>query len=172
MRWFLALDERLAQAERALLVAVCAALVLLMMAQVVLRYVFSAPLFWAEEAAVQLLVLMTLFGLALLVHQRQLITIDLLPAALPARLRDALAVLLAALMLALLCFVARLGWDWVARPDVRLEIGATLRLPRWINYSALPLAFSCMAWHQAAALLRALQQALRHTRGAPAQGRA
>ena len=60
MRWVDAIDRRLAQAERALLVAVCAALVLLMMAQVVLRYVFSAPLFWAEEAAVQLLVLMTL----------------------------------------------------------------------------------------------------------------
>lgn len=159
MRWIDAIDSRLAQAERALLIGVCAALVLLMMAQVVLRYVFSAPLFWAEEAAVQLLVVLTLFGLSLLVRQRQLIAIDLLPSALPVRLRHVLAAVLAALMLALLCFIAALGWDWVARPDVRLEIGATLRLPRWINYSLLPLAFSCMAWHQAAALLGALRQA-------------
>lgn len=157
MRWFHAIDERLAQAERALLIAVCAALVLLMMAQVVLRYVFGAPLFWAEEAAVQLLVVMTLFGLSLLVHGRQLIAIDLLARALPRRLQGVLQVLLAALMLALLCFVAHLGWDWVQRPGVRLEVGATLRLPRWINYSALPLAFACMAWHQGAALLHALR---------------
>lgn len=159
MRWLHAIDERLARAERALLIAACAALVLLMMLQVVLRYAFGAPLFWAEEAAVQLLVVMTLFGLSLLVHGRRLIAIDLLPHALPRRLRDVLAALLAALMLALLCFVAHLGWDWVQRPDVRLEIGATLRLPRWINYSALPLAFTCMAWHQAAALLHALRRA-------------
>ena len=105
----------------------------------------------------QLLVVMTLFGLSLLVHGRQLIAIDLLARALPRRLRDVLQVMLAALMLALLCFVAHLGWDWVQRPGVRLEVGATLRLPRWINYSALPLAFACMAWHQGAALLHALR---------------
>ena len=166
MRWFHAIDEHLARAERGLLIAVSAALVLLMMAQVVLRYVFGTPLFWAEEAAVQLLVVMTLFGLSLLIHRRQLITIDLLSRSLPRRLQGVLAVVIAALMLALLCFVAHLGWDWVQRPDVRLEVGATLRLPRWINYSALPLALTCMAWHQAAVMLHALQALAHPTRGA------
>lgn len=156
MRWVDAIDRRLAQAERTLLIAVCAALVLLMMAQVLLRYVFSAPLFWAEEAALQLLVVMTLFGLSLLVRERQLVAVELLPQALSVRLRRSLQALLALLMLALLCFVAWLGWQWIAQPGVRLELGATLRLPRWISYSALPLAFSCMAWHQGAAFLRAL----------------
>ena len=135
-----------------------------MMVQVVLRYFFSAPIFWAEEISVQLLVFATLFGLSLLVQQGQLVSIDFLPRALPERARRGLMVLLGGVMLALLVFVAWLGWDWVNRPDVRMELGATTQLPRWYNFSALPLAFALMAWHQFAAIVRDL----RALGGAPA----
>ena len=60
--------------------------------------------------------------------------------------------------------MAWLGWDWVNRPDVRMELGATTQLPRWYNFSALPLAFALMAWHQFAAIVRDL----RALGGAPA----
>ena len=61
------LDRGLARVERWLLIATAAAMTIIMMTQVVMRYFFSAPIFWAEEISVQLLVLMTLFGLSLLV---------------------------------------------------------------------------------------------------------
>lgn len=155
-----AIDRRLAQAEQALVIALTAAMTGIMMTQVVMRYFFSAPLFWAEEMSVQLLVFITLFGLSLLVHKSQLVSIDFLPQALPARARHALLALLGGLMLALLLFLTWLGWDWVNRPDVRLELGATTQLPRWYNFSALPLACALMAWHQFAAVLRELQAAM------------
>lgn len=153
-------DRRLAQAEQALVIALTAAMTGIMMTQVVMRYFFSAPIFWAEEISVQLLVFITLFGLSLLVRESQLVSIDFLPQALPARARHALLALLGVLMLALLLFITWLGWDWVNRPDVRLELGATTQLPRWYNFSALPMAFALMAWHQFAAILRELQAAL------------
>jgi len=149
-----ALDARIARAEALLAIALTAALAAIMMAQVVLRYCFSAPLFWAEEISVQLLVLVTLLGLSLLVRTRQLVAIDVLAALLPPLPRRVLGALLAALMLALLASIAWLGWQWVGRADVRLELGATTRVPRWWSYSAFPLAFSLMAWHQLAELLR------------------
>ena len=151
------IDRGLAVAERGLVIALTAAIAGIMMVQVVMRYFFSAPIFWAEEISVQLLVFVTLFGLSLLVRQGQLVSIDFLPRALPERARHALLALLGVVMLALLIFIAWLGWEWVMRPDVRMELGATTQLPRWYNFSALPVAFGLMAWHQLASIVRELR---------------
>ncbi|MDD3936479.1 TRAP transporter small permease [Rhodoferax sp.] len=151
------IDQSLAWAEQVLVIALTAGIAGIMMTQVVMRYFFSAPIFWAEEISVQLLVFVTLFGLSLLVQRVQLVTIDFLPRALPDRARHALLAVLGGVMLVLLVFIAKLGWEWVNRADVRLELGATTQLPRWYNFSALPLAFGIMAFHQFAAILRDLR---------------
>ena len=150
------IDQSLAKAEQVLVVILTAGIAGIMMTQVVMRYFFSAPIFWAEEISVQLLVFVTLFGLSLLVQRVQLVTIDFLPRALPERARHALLAVLGGVMLVLLVFIAKLGWEWINRADVRLELGATTQLPRWYNFTALPLAFAIMAWHQLAAILRDL----------------
>lgn len=154
------IDQSLARAEQVLVIALTAGIAGIMMTQVVLRYFFSAPIFWAEEISVQLLVFVTLFGLSLLVQRVQLVTIDFLPRALPDRARHALLAVLGGVMLVLLVFLTKLGWEWVNRADVRLELGATTQLPRWYNFSALPLAFAIMAFHQFAAILRDLRALL------------
>ncbi|MDD4999529.1 MAG: TRAP transporter small permease [Thiomonas arsenitoxydans] len=152
-------DQFLAKAEHGLVIFLTAGIALIMMLQVVMRYFFSAPIFWAEEVAVQLLVFATLFGLSLLVQRGQLVSIDFLPRALPPRACQGLLALLGLVMLALFAYMAKLGWEWVNRPDVRLELGATTQLPRWYNFTLLPLAFAMMAWHQFAGVLRALRAA-------------
>ncbi len=156
LRWAEAFDSRLARAEQLAAGALIAALTAIMLAQVVLRYFLRAPLFWAEEVCAQLLVFATLLGLSLLVRAHQWVAIDWLVQALPGRLRQGLQLLQALAMLALLCWLAWLGWDWIGRPEVRSELGATIRLPRWYSFSAFGLAFTLMAWHQFAALLRTL----------------
>ncbi|ANQ85599.1 TRAP transporter small permease [Azoarcus olearius] len=148
------LDRALASVERLVAIALTAALTAIMIAQVILRYFFNSPLFWAEEIAVQLLVFITLIGLSLLVHAGHLVTIDFLSRALGDTGRGVLAIVLGLGFLVLLTFVAKLGWDWVMRPDVRMELGATTQLPRWYNYSLLPGAMLAMAFHQFAAVLR------------------
>lgn len=154
------IDLSLARAEQILVIALTAGIAGIMMTQVVMRYFFSAPIFWAEEISVQLLVFVTLFGLSLLVQRVQLVTIDFLPRALPDRARHALLAVLGGVMLVLLVFLTKLGWEWVNRADVRLELGATTQLSRWYNFSALPLAFAIMAFHQFAAILRDLRALL------------
>jgi TRAP-type C4-dicarboxylate transport system permease small subunit len=67
--------------------------------------------------------------------------------------------------------MAQLGWDWVNLPESRTELGATTQLPRWYNYSALPLAMATLAFHQFAAVLRHLRAALWPV-DAPAKGAA
>ncbi len=157
-------DGALAAIEKVLIVLLTTALVGIMMAQVVLRYFFNAPIFWAEEVSVQLLVYMTLFGLSLLVRSDGLVCIDFVPRALSDRGRHMLLALIGVLMLAMLVYVVWLGWGWITRPEVRIEQSATLRFPRWYSYAVLPVAVAAMAWHQFAAVLRHLH----HLRGVAA----
>lgn len=157
------IDDMLAAIERVLVIALTAAITVIMMAQVTLRYFFNAPIFWAEEISVQLLVFTTLFGLSLLVRSGELVSIDFLPRALSPKARHALLALLGLAMLAMLVFVAWLGWGWLSRPEVRIELSATTQLPRWYSYAFLPVAVAAMAWHQFAAMLRHVQHL-----GAPA----
>lgn len=153
------LDRWLAQTEKALVIALTAGIVGIMMAQVIRRYFFSNPLFWAEEIAAQLLVFVTLFGLSLLTQGDRLVSIDFLPRALPAPARHALLAGLGLLFLGLALFMAKLGWDWIQLPESRMEMGATTQLPRWYNYSALAVAMATTAFHQLAAVLRHLRAA-------------
>ncbi|MDP3844243.1 MAG: TRAP transporter small permease [Oxalobacteraceae bacterium] len=157
-------DKGLAVIERGLLVAFIGAITCIMMTQVVLRYFFSAPIFWAEEISVQMMVFATLIGLSLLVHHGRLVTIDFLPNALPDRARHLLMAAVGVVMLALFLFVSWLGWDWISRPEVRIELVATTQLPRWYNYAVLPLAVTIMSWHQFVAILRELHAFIRGTK--------
>jgi TRAP-type C4-dicarboxylate transport system permease small subunit len=67
-----------AAAMHASLGAMAAALVLMTLVQVVLRYFFASPLVWVEEASVMLLLLMTWVGAALLWLQRGHMAVDIL----------------------------------------------------------------------------------------------
>lgn len=155
------IDAGVATAERWLVIVLTVALTVIMMAQVVFRYFFHSPIFWAEEVAVQLLVFVTVFGLALLVQQKQLVTIDFVARALKGRTRSAVMALLALVALAIFVFVTWYAWDWIQREDVRMELSATTQLPRWYNYAALPVAMTLMTWHQFVVFLREVQAAVK-----------
>ena len=56
------IDRLIGQIEYALLIGLTVSLTLILSAQVVLRYFFSSPLFWAEEVAVQILISATIIA--------------------------------------------------------------------------------------------------------------
>jgi len=145
-------DEFLATVEKLFLNLFTGALVLILTVQVILRYVFSRPLFWAEEISLQLLVFSTLTGLSLLLKTRQMIVIDMVIAALPTHLKKKLTILLQILALGVILFFAYQGTLWILRPDVRMESAPTTGLPIWINYAMFPITFYAMAFHLAAGL--------------------
>ena len=146
-------DEFLASLEKWIITLLTGALVLILMSQVILRYVFSRPLFWAEEISVQLLVFITLFGLSLLLKSQQMIAIDMIIGALPARLKSKVQMALQVVSLAVIVFFAYQGTLWILRPEVHLEMSPTTGLPIWINYAVFPLTFYGMTFHLAAGLI-------------------
>jgi C4-dicarboxylate transporter DctQ subunit len=154
---FFVVDDRLALLEKLIAMTVAALITLIIVAQVVLRYGFNAPLFWAEEAASQLMVFLTLLGLSLLIHSGRLISIEFVPNLASGVGKKFLYVLYGACIIALVLFLVWLSYTWMMKPQVRMEISPTTRIPRWYNYSVLPVALLAMAYHQ---LIRTIRQLL------------
>lgn len=142
------IDDTVTQLERWLLSLLVAAIAGIIMTQVVLRYGFSAPLFWAEEVAALLMVFVTLLGLSLLIHSERLIAIEFLPGLLGNRARHVMTALFGSAIVALLVFIAWLAVTWIQQPQVQIELSSTTRLPRWYSYAALPVLLSFTILHQ------------------------
>lgn len=150
------IDRYLITGERYLLGILTGLMALIMICQVVLRYAFNRPLFWAEEISVELLVFMTLFGFSVLLQSRKLIEIDILKNVFPKKLDHVILVVLQVVGLGVLAVLAWKGTVWVLRPEVRSELSPTTRIPLWINYTLFPAAFYLMVFHQAVGLVNLL----------------
>ncbi|QEY23863.1 TRAP transporter small permease [Neisseria animalis] len=142
------LDSGIARGEQWLLAVFCGILTLIMVIQVVLRYFFNAPLFWAEEISTQLLAFITALGLAYLTHTKQHICIDFVIGKLNGKARTAVALVSNTLLLALMTVLCFYAWEWVLRPEVQAEISGTTGLPRWYTFAALPVALTLLCLHQ------------------------
>jgi len=154
------LDALVAQIEGILVRVICLALTLILMAQVVLRYGFSRPIFWAEEISVKLLVFMTLFGVGLLIHKQQLIAIDIVSSRIRGRAKACLELLLCVVATVVVGAVAVEATQWVLRPEVQVELSPTTQLPIWYSYAMLPTAFYFMLVHQITALVTLTKRAV------------
>lgn len=110
----------------------------LVLAQIVLRYGFGAPLVWSEEAARYLYVWLAFLGWVVAARRGTHIAIGLLAARLPARLRrilDRLGLALTALFaLGLLGHGSVIAWRNRDVPMVTMPAGF------WLVYAAAPVA--------------------------------
>lgn len=154
------IDNTITQLERWLVSLLVAVISGIIMTQVVLRYGFSAPLFWAEEVAALMMVFVTLLGLSLLIHSERVIAIEFLPRLLGNRARHVMAALFGLVIVALLVFIAWLAVTWIQQPQVRMELSSTTRMPRWYSYAALPVLLSFMILHQLVLVLKHASAAL------------
>ena len=84
-RLFARADAALGYAETAFIGAAIAAASLVLFVNVVLRYVLLAPISWAEEISIYLVIWIVFVGGSVLIRTGGHITVDLLPRALPPR---------------------------------------------------------------------------------------
>lgn len=141
-------NDSIAKLEVFLTVVLMGLLVLIMVAQVVLRYFFNSPLFWAEEISLQLLVLITLFGVSYLTYKRSTLQVDLLQHYLSVKMKHVMSIILAIINLVVYVVLAYLFVTWATDPMVQADVSGTTGLPRWYNYAVASLAICFMAYHQ------------------------
>jgi TRAP-type C4-dicarboxylate transport system permease small subunit len=134
-------------------VLVFAAIVVLIFANAVGRYVAGASLIWAEELVIALIPWLAMSGMFLAIRRRQVIRIEAFTAMMPPRLQQLLAVAVPLVAAAALTVLAYHAFTYVALfgGDRLVYLG----LPRgWftsamvIGAGACALAFAADAWWQ------------------------
>lgn len=137
--------------EETLLILLLAAMTLLSVWQVVLRYVFNSGLLWALEATTTMFGWLVLLGISYGIRTHAHIGIDLLARSLrpPGRRAVGLAVILLGLLYAGIMTYGSVKYEIRM---VKLDVmGQDIPLPRWVLGLCLPIGFGLL-------ILRLLEQ--------------
>jgi len=131
MKW---LDEHF---EQAILVMLLAMIVLIMLLQVIMRYVFNNSLSWPEELARILFVWFTFIGLSYSTAKRIHVRIDLLVNVFPAGLKNTILFLVDLLMLSFFIIIGAKGISALNKLVISGQATAALGIPIQYIMSAL-----------------------------------
>ena len=148
-------DRLLGAAENVFIGGAMAFASALLFVNVVLRYVFRAPLPWAEEVAIYLIVWIVFIGGSVAVRTRGHIAIDLLPLVLSPANRRRLALAVGLVMVLFLAVFFYYSGEHTLRIRAGGQVMPVLQAPMWLAYLAMPVGSFLMGLRtvQALALL-------------------
>jgi TRAP-type C4-dicarboxylate transport system permease small subunit len=124
----------------------------------VLRYVFLAPINWAEELTLYLMVWIVFVGGAVAVRTRGHIAIDLLPLALAPGNRRRLAIGIALVAAAFFGWFFWYSGQHVLRVRAAGQTTPVMEAPMWLAYLAMPAGSLLMGLRTLQQLYRALRE--------------
>jgi TRAP-type C4-dicarboxylate transport system permease small subunit len=130
--------------EKYLITGALLAMSLVLIAQVIMRYVFRSPFVWSEELARYLLIWLSMMGTSLAVRESRHISVDFLPVVFGPR-SYALFATIAHIGNLIFCILM----IWYAVPVIiRLaaigQLSPSLGIPMWLIYAAVPVGLTFM----------------------------
>ena len=137
-------DKCLSMIENAVIILGLSAMFLILLAQVIMRYVFSRPLTWSEEAARFIFVYVSFIGISYAYRQKGHIRMEVVVNLFPQAVRRGLEVLINFGSIALFCYMIPFSFRFIG---IQAGVKATAtHIPMSIVYTALPLgmALSCV----------------------------
>lgn len=137
-------DKCLSMIENAVIILGLSAMFLILLAQVIMRYVFSRPLTWCEEAARFIFVYVSFIGISYAYRQKGHIRMEVVVNLFPQAVRRGLEVLINLGTIALFCYMIPFSFRFIG---IQAGVKATAtHIPMSIVYTALPLgmALSCV----------------------------
>jgi len=129
--------DRLYAVLRAICVVILIEYLILVLLQVLFRYVLNESLFWAEEAVRFSMVWSVLLGSALVARDRAHIRIDVVENMLAPVARRRLDLVLDVLMIVFMVILMITGLQFAGRS--MMQTSPSLDLPMWAVYGAIPL---------------------------------
>lgn len=137
-------DKCLSMIENAVIILGLSAMFLILLAQVIMRYVFSRPLTWSEEAARFIFAYVSFIGISYAYRQKGHIRMEVVVNLFPQAVRRGLEVLINLGTIALFCYMIPFSFRFIG---IQAGVKATAtHIPMSIVYTALPLgmALSCV----------------------------
>jgi TRAP-type C4-dicarboxylate transport system permease small subunit len=138
----------------AILVIVLSGMAVVVLLQVIFRYVINLPLFWTEELARYCLVWSSLLGSAVAVKRGQHIAVDIFMEHMPPMLRRWLTITAFISVAAILTIILWGGIQLVA--ITRAQISPALRVSMSVPYLAVPVGAALMLLHTIASIFETL----------------
>lgn len=114
-----------------------------MSVQIFLRYVLNDSLIWSEEAARYLLIAIAFLGCATGCRKACHIRIDVVDLVLPERVRRVLALVVDAVVLFYVAYVAWLAIEII--PILGRQPSTAMRMPMWVAYGVIAFGFALAA---------------------------
>lgn len=151
-------DRGLARFEMAFIGAALAFSTLLLFVNVVLRYVFLAPIGWAEELTIYLIVWVVLIGGSIAVRARGHIAVDLLPYVLSPANRRRLQILILVVMMVFFAAFFYYGGQHTLRVRSLGQVTPMMQAPMWLAYLALPVGSFLMFLRSGQLLVTAIRE--------------
>jgi TRAP-type C4-dicarboxylate transport system permease small subunit len=136
----------------------------LLLVNVVRRYGFDAPFYFAEELAVYILIWMAFLAIAATIARREMIALTFVVEALPEGVRRVVAIVVDVLMLAMMVAILWAAIGWWRSPAVAFELALTLGTSKQPFYLIVPLFAGLAAFHLLANLLADLSGASENAR--------
>jgi TRAP-type C4-dicarboxylate transport system permease small subunit len=139
---------RLAAAlERVLCAALIVVFTAVLLTNVISRYVFDAPLFFAEELALLMLVWMGYLGIAYSIHKNEQIGMGLVVDGLSPQRKRLVLILVDVIMIVASGILLWAALQWLRSSSVFFERAVTLAIPKWPFYLAIPFFWSLVLIH-------------------------
>ena len=137
-------DRALNTAETTFVGGALAFASLLLFVNVVLRYWFLAPISWAEELTLYVMVWIVFVGSSAAIRTRGHIAIDLLPLVLSPAGRRRLAIFVAVTVLAFLAVFFHYSLQHTLRVRASGQVTPVMQAPMWLAYLAMPAGSALM----------------------------
>ena len=135
----------LVAAEKAAGVLLLFAILVLVVAQVVMRFVFERPLFWSDELARYCYVWLSFVAAVAVTAGRSHVRIDVINHFLPPRGRRLVELLASLVVIGTCAFLVYGSWEWL-QTTIR-PVSPALRLQMVYVYGAVWIALAAMALH-------------------------
>lgn len=150
--WLTRASQRLARVEQFACSGLIVAFSVLLMVNVIARYVFNSPLYFANELAVYILIWMAFLAVSIAIHHDQHVRLTMLIGILPKTVQRTCYWVTELLCLAILATILWFAIAWLRSPSVSYDIAITLDWPKWHFYLIVPLFCATSIFHLIARL--------------------
>lgn len=140
-------SDGVAAAERVACGVLISAFALILMINVLSRYLFNSPLFFAEELALLILVWMGYLAIAYSVSLDRQIGMGFVLDRLPGKARRKALIVVDLIMLGISCILLWSTIDWLQSSSVAYERTVALDVPKWPFYLIIPLFWAITVIH-------------------------
>lgn len=132
------IDDKL---ETVILSILVAAIVLVMLLQIICRYVLNNSLIWSEEFCRYCYIYFMFIGTSLAVKEKSTLRVDAIIFLLPEKVRKLLAVVVDVIVFLMLIYLAYWSFPTIKSMYLKGGYSPALKLPVYIVYLSIPIGF-------------------------------